>query len=98
MSSVRSSAAARLAAKFTEVVVLPTPPFWFATARITGMGCEGATGPRRRGRKGRGGSCPQSPHLHDPHRPVESAPRARVGEVGRVERVVVCLAVERTHI
>src|SRR5688500_9046421 len=33
-SSVRCSAAARLAARLTAVVVLPTPPFWFATAMI----------------------------------------------------------------
>jgi hypothetical protein len=32
-SSVRFSAAATLAARFTAVVVLPTPPFWFTTAR-----------------------------------------------------------------
>src|SRR4051794_10969768 len=32
MSSVLCSAAARLAARFTAVVVLPTPPFWFAMA------------------------------------------------------------------
>jgi hypothetical protein len=31
-SSVRLSAAATLAATFTAVVVLPTPPFWFTTA------------------------------------------------------------------
>src|SRR3954468_15101748 len=34
MSSVRRSAAARLAARFTAVVVLPTPPFWLAMAMI----------------------------------------------------------------
>ena len=32
MSSVRRSAAATLAARFTAVVVLPTPPFWLTTA------------------------------------------------------------------
>ena len=32
MSSVRRSATARLAARLTAVVVLPTPPFWFAIA------------------------------------------------------------------
>ena len=31
-SSVRRSAAATLAARFTAVVVLPTPPFWLTTA------------------------------------------------------------------
>ena len=31
---VGCSAVARQAAKFTAVVVLPTPPFWFATAII----------------------------------------------------------------
>src|SRR5258705_8917965 len=34
MRRVRCSAAARLAARFTAVVVLPTPPFWFAIAII----------------------------------------------------------------
>lgn len=34
MRRVRCSAAARLAARFTAVVVLPTPPFWLATAMI----------------------------------------------------------------
>src|SRR6185369_13560506 len=42
--SVLCSAAARLAARFTEVVVLPTPPFWFATAKITGEDGGTATG------------------------------------------------------
>src|SRR5437588_12928762 len=32
MSSVLRSAAAREAARWTAVVVLPTPPFWFAIA------------------------------------------------------------------
>src|SRR5690606_9884514 len=31
-SSTRRCVAAREAARFTQVVVLPTPPFWFATA------------------------------------------------------------------
>src|SRR6266576_6654526 len=31
---VGCSAVARQAARFTAVVVLPTPPFWFATAMI----------------------------------------------------------------
>src|ERR1700682_1719132 len=35
-SKVGCSAAARQAAKFTAVVVFPTPPFWFATAMIRG--------------------------------------------------------------
>src|SRR4029077_20691911 len=34
MSRVGCSAAARQAARFTAVVVFPTPPFWFATAII----------------------------------------------------------------
>ena len=34
MSSVGCSAVARQAAKFTAVVVFPTPPFWLATAII----------------------------------------------------------------
>ena len=33
-SSTRRFIAARLAARLTVVVVLPTPPFWFATAMI----------------------------------------------------------------
>src|SRR5262249_12119274 len=33
-SSVRWSAAARQEARFTAVVVFPTPPFWFATAMM----------------------------------------------------------------
>src|SRR5689334_16423656 len=45
MTRVRCSAAARLAARFTVVVVLPTPPFWLAIARM--CGCVGwATGQR----------------------------------------------------
>src|SRR5579862_2164749 len=34
--SVGRSAAATLAARFTAVVVLPTPPFWFTTAMTRG--------------------------------------------------------------
>ena len=33
-SRTRCSAAARLAARFTAVVVLPTPPFWLAIANM----------------------------------------------------------------
>src|ERR1700694_516446 len=36
-TSTRFSEAASEAARFTAVVVLPTPPFWFATARIRAM-------------------------------------------------------------
>ncbi len=36
-SSVRRSAAARLAQRLTAVVVLPTPPFWLVTAMIFPM-------------------------------------------------------------
>ena len=32
MTSARSPASARQAARLTAVVVLPTPPFWFAIA------------------------------------------------------------------
>jgi hypothetical protein len=46
MSSVRRSAVARLAARFTLVVVLPTPPFWLATAKTTGGGIGGQAMPR----------------------------------------------------
>src|SRR5215208_3751399 len=46
MSSVRCSATDRLAARFTAVVVLPTPPFWLAMAmmRATGYGSGKRTG------------------------------------------------------
>src|SRR3989339_2282279 len=36
-SKTRRSAAAMDAARFTAVVVFPTPPFWFATATIRAM-------------------------------------------------------------
>jgi hypothetical protein len=35
-SSVRRPAAARPAPRFTVVVVLPTPPFWFSSATMRG--------------------------------------------------------------
>lgn len=44
MSSVRYAIAAKQAAKFTVVVVLPTPPFWFATAMIFAMTRTGEGG------------------------------------------------------
>jgi hypothetical protein len=37
MSSTRRFIAHKLAARFTAVVVLPTPPFWFATAMMRVM-------------------------------------------------------------
>ena len=37
MSSTRRRVAANDAARFTAVVVLPTPPFWFATAMMRFM-------------------------------------------------------------
>ena len=37
ISSTRRRVAANEAARFTAVVVLPTPPFWFATAMIRFM-------------------------------------------------------------
>ena len=37
MSSTRRRVAANEAARFTAVVVLPTPPFWFATAMMRFM-------------------------------------------------------------
>jgi hypothetical protein len=37
MRSVGLSDAARQAARFTAVVVLPTPPFWFTTAITYGL-------------------------------------------------------------
>ncbi len=36
-SKMRFSATAKEAAKLTAVVVLPTPPFWFATAMTRPM-------------------------------------------------------------
>src|SRR5512134_3275472 len=39
-SRVGRSAAARLAARLTAVVVLPTPPFWFAMAMMLGRAIE----------------------------------------------------------
>jgi hypothetical protein len=36
-SSTRRFAAASAAARFTAVVVLPTPPFWLATAMMRAM-------------------------------------------------------------
>ena len=47
ISSVRCSAAARLAARFTAVVVFPTPPFWFAIASTWVTGREYSAGIRR---------------------------------------------------
>src|SRR6202048_4284947 len=41
-TSTRFSEAASEAARFTAVVVLSTPPFWFATARIRAMAPSGA--------------------------------------------------------
>src|SRR5580704_15750864 len=38
ISSTRRRVAASEAARFTEVVVLPTPPFWFAMAMTRFMG------------------------------------------------------------
>ncbi len=38
MSSTRRFVAASEAARFTAVVVLPTPPFWFAMAMTRFMG------------------------------------------------------------
>src|SRR5678816_3556348 len=38
MSSVRTSAAARDAARVMVVVVFPTPPFWFAIAMMRAIG------------------------------------------------------------
>ena len=40
MSSTRRRVAANEAARFTAVVVLPTPPFWFATAMMRFMGAH----------------------------------------------------------
>ena len=40
MSSTRRRVAANEAARFTAVVVLPTPPFWFATAMMRFMAAD----------------------------------------------------------
>src|SRR5687768_4183592 len=57
MSRVRCSAAARLAARFTAVVVFPTPPFWFAMAMMRAIialrkevAARGRAAPLRAGR------------------------------------------------
>src|SRR5438067_1489523 len=42
-SSTGTSAAAKDAAKLMAVVVLPTPPFWLATAMIFAMSCAAET-------------------------------------------------------
>src|ERR1700689_4945250 len=42
--SVARSAAATLAARFTAVVVLPTPPFWFTTAITLAAGLSALRG------------------------------------------------------
>ena len=46
MRSVRRSAAASEAARFTAVVVLPTPPFWFAMVRMRLMDLTSISGGR----------------------------------------------------
>src|SRR5687767_5807209 len=51
-TSTRCSAAARHAAMFTVVVVLPTPPFWFDTAITRAMQVSRVAG--RSGWKSRG--------------------------------------------
>src|SRR5256885_12273699 len=43
MSRVGRSARARPAARFTAVVVLPTPPFWLTTAMTLGISMRPAT-------------------------------------------------------
>ena len=48
----------KAAARLTAVVVLPTPPFWFATARTSGLGDDGprdqtATSRQERASQGR---------------------------------------------
>src|SRR5476649_429737 len=42
-NSTRCLVAARLAARLTPVVVLPTPPFWFVIASIRVMSCARRT-------------------------------------------------------
>src|SRR5271169_749035 len=42
MRSVFTSAAAKDAARLMAVVVLPTPPFWLATAMTRPINCRGA--------------------------------------------------------
>src|SRR3569833_729149 len=40
--STRSPTAASAVPRLIAVVVLPTPPFWFASTRIRGLGMEGS--------------------------------------------------------
>jgi len=57
MRSVRRSEAASEAARFTAVVVFPTPPFWFAMVRIRLMTSSSFKAwPLARGRPLRGGN------------------------------------------
>ena len=48
MTSTRKPACANEAARLTAVVVLPTPPFWFATVMIRGAAGLGSVGAVRR--------------------------------------------------
>src|SRR5690606_31436547 len=56
MRRVRRSAAAKDAARFTAVVVFPTPPFWFEMERILGTNCS-----FQRPNRGAGGPAPRDP-------------------------------------
>src|SRR3954447_16813081 len=89
MSSVRRSAAARLAARFTAVVVLPTPPFWLAIAMIWGPGMrvEGA----RVASLG-----PRSPRYYSKQEPDWSCANARAA-FGRCFAAVVPCAVSEAR-
>src|SRR5574343_1226712 len=57
--STRWPTLARPAARFTVVVVLPTPPFWFAMQKMCGM--------RALSPQGRHGDCTQAWGKHLPH-------------------------------
>src|SRR6056297_1255785 len=73
ITSVRCSATASDAPRLIAVVVLPTPPFWFAMAIIRAMRCLGA---------------PENGEIRDPHgRASECATeyRAHHGAGGRVK-------------
>src|SRR2546421_5791845 len=74
MSSTRRLVAAREAARLTAVVVLPTPPFWFAMAMTRFMGRQ-CTSPPPRGRWMRLRPAPLGAQATRGLRPVEPLAR-----------------------
>src|ERR1700737_2913710 len=79
-TSTRFSEAASEAARFTAVVVLPTPPFWFATARIRAMAPSGAVREGAAVTRARRGSDNRSPRPARP--PLFHVERAGGGPAG----------------